>query len=281
MALTWLADVLRDAGLTVVEHAGWKTRAVDGSWSPTFGVIHGTGAPRSQPDETQVRLVRDGHSTLDGPISNACVDRAGRWHVLAGGRCNSTLVGTAGPFKGRGNVQALSTEACNDNIGEPWPSVQYAAYVRGWAAWCRRLGWSATHLVGHKEHDPKRKIDPSFDMATFRADVARAIAGAAGPTPGDEMPDEYSRNTAWRVQDLIELKPTVVVPETDAAGSPAKYTSPNKLAAKLDEILAAAKTASAGGVDVDDLAAKVADRLAPLLPTAEQVADVLAERLAK
>lgn len=178
-AQTWLAEVLRVAGITVVEHAGWQSRAVGGAWAPFYGVVHATAAPRSQPDETQVRLVRDGHSTLAGPIANACIDRAGRWHVVAGGRCNSTLDGTAGPFKGKGNSQALSTEACNDNVSEPWPDVQYQAYVRGWAAWCRRLGWTSSKLVGHKEHCPGRKSDPTFNMATFRADVAQLLAGGA------------------------------------------------------------------------------------------------------
>jgi hypothetical protein len=187
MPATWLADVLRAAGLTVVEHPGWKTRAVAGPWAPTFGVVHATAAPTSQSDATQIRLVRDGHSTLDGPISNACIDHDGRWHVLSAGRCNSTLDGTGGPFKGRGNSQALSVEACNDNRTEPWPPAQYDAYARGWAAWCRRLGWPASNLVGHKEHCPGRKSDPTFDMNRFRADVTRYISGGSPAPEGDDM----------------------------------------------------------------------------------------------
>lgn len=177
MSYTWLADVLRGAGVTVVEHTGWRTHDRPGDWSPRYGVVHATAAPRSQSDDVQVRVVRDGRSDLPGPIANAVIDRQGRWHVVSGGRCNSTLAGTAGPFEGLGNTYALSTEACNDNISEPWPAVQYQSYVRGWAAWCRRLGWTPAKLVGHKEHTPGRKTDPTFNMNTFRADVARVLSG--------------------------------------------------------------------------------------------------------
>ncbi len=183
MTLLWLADVLRAAGLEVVEHTGWKTHVRPGEWSPRYGVVHATAAPRTQADGVQVRVVRDGRSDLPGPIANATVDRTGRWHVLSAGRCNSTLVGTAGPYAGLGNTCALSTEACNDNVSEPWPEVQYRSYVRGWAAWCRRLGWSADRLVGHKEHTPGRKTDPSFNMVQFRADAAAVLAGEDDTMP--------------------------------------------------------------------------------------------------
>ena len=181
MTLTWLAEALRAEALTVIEHGNWLGRERPGSWQPSFGVIHATAAPRNQRDDVQVAVVRDGRSDLLGPIANACVDRAGRWHVLSGGRCNSTLVGTAGSFKGLGNTNALSTEACNDNGTEPWSAEQYDAYVRGWAAWCRRLGWPSAKLIGHREHTPGHKSDPTFSMSQFRADVARVIGSAKEP----------------------------------------------------------------------------------------------------
>lgn len=170
--ITWLADVLRAAKVEVVEHDGWKTHERPGDWTPRFGIVHATAAPRTQSDATQVRIVRDGRSDLLGPIANACVDRQGRWHVLSAGRCNTTLAGTAGPYEGLGNTYALGVEACNDNgLADPpeeWPDVQYQAYARGWAAICRRLGWEPDRLRGHKEHTPGRKTDPTFSMPNFR-----------------------------------------------------------------------------------------------------------------
>lgn len=177
MTLPWLADVLRDAGLRVVEHPNWKTHDRPGDWSPRYGVVHATAAPRSQADDVQVRVVRDGRSDLPGPIANAVLTRDGVWHVVSAGRCNSTLVGTAGPYEGLGNTYALSVEGCNDNLSEPWGAGQYQSYVRGWAAWCRRLGWTARNLVGHKEHTPGHKTDPTFNMDRFRADVTAVLNG--------------------------------------------------------------------------------------------------------
>jgi hypothetical protein len=170
MRVTWLAEVLREAGLTVVEHGGWQNRGWQ-PWEPRFGIAHATAAPRTQSDQQQVAIVRDGHSTLPGPIANCCVDRQGRWHVLAASGCNTALVGWAGPAKGIGNSGLLGVEACNDNRGEPWPAAQLDAYARGWAAICRRLGWSASKVVGHKEHQPNDKSDPSFSMTTFRTRI--------------------------------------------------------------------------------------------------------------
>lgn len=194
MAITWLADVLRDAGLTVVEHSGWKARTVGGIWEPRFGIVHATAAPRSQDDDVQVRVVRDGREDLRGPIANACVDRSGRWHVLAAGRCNTTLAGTAGPYEGQGNTHALGVEACNDNRDEPWPAVQYDSYVRGWAAIAKRLGWSPDRLRGHKEHTPGRKTDPTFSMSRFRTDVQTTLEE-------DDMPsaDEIAQRTVEKL----------------------------------------------------------------------------------
>lgn len=189
MKITWLADVLSAAGLTVVEHTNWKTHDRPGDWDPKYIVVHATAAPRSQSDDTQVRIVRDGRSDLQGPIANAVVDRRGRWHVLSAGRCNTTLAGTAGPYKGLGNTNALGIEACNDNglasPAEKWPTVQYESYVDGVAAICRKMKWSASHAVGHKEHCPGRKTDPTFGMPTFRTAVTKALTQEDDVTKDD------------------------------------------------------------------------------------------------
>jgi hypothetical protein len=184
MRALWLVDVLVDAGLDVLPHIGWQTRGWE-PWAPQYGIVHATAAPATQADEDQVRIVRDGHSTLAGPIANACVDRAGRWHVLASGRCNTALTGWAGPAVGLGNTNLLGVEACNDNRTEPWPAAQYDAYAAGWAAICTRLGWSAGRLVGHKEHQPGDKSDPTFRMDAFRNRVAELIEGDDDMEPRD------------------------------------------------------------------------------------------------
>jgi len=284
MTLTWLADELRAAGLVVVEHPGWTTHARPGGWDPRFGVVHATAAPRAQADDVQVRVVRDGRADLPGPIANAVIDRQGRWHVVSAGRCNSTLAGTAGPYRGKGNTYALSTEACNDNRGEPWPDVQYASYVRGWAAWCRRLGWNPGRLVGHKEHTPGRKTDPTFDMDRFRADVAAVLAGEDDDmqltdkvnlrTDGDV---KYSAKTAT-VEGILASTNYYVLQARDVqmaqlAGLRAELAGLRGVV----EQLAAAIAQAGGSVDTTAILRGVDERVARVR---DEVAAELARRLA-
>lgn len=184
MRIDWLAQVLRDAGLTVVEVPGWAGLGW-ASWNPTGGIVHATadGAARNPvadaaDDAAAIDVIRNGRPGLHGPIANAYQARDGRWHVIASGRCNTALTGTAGPLKGLGNHHLLGIEHENDNRDEPWPDVQYRSAVRGWAAICTRMGWTAGRLAGHKEHDPRRKTDPQgVDMDRFRADVTALMAG--------------------------------------------------------------------------------------------------------
>jgi len=284
MALLWLADVLRDAGLTVVEHAGWKTHNRPGSWAPTFGVIHATAAPRTQADSVQISVVRNGREDLPGPIANGTVDRQGRWHILSAGRCNSTLAGTAGPFEGRGNANALSTEACNDNRTEPWPTVQYNAYVVGWAAWCHRIGWTPGRLVGHKEHTPGRKSDPTFNMPKFRADVARVIAGEDNDMALTEGQAYVQHVMNYRLEGLRANREIITIP---AFGDQPAVTETNNLAAmlrlvamkvdidpaELAQIRAAAETGAATALTAgtDEIVAGVLAGLDPSNLTVESV----------
>lgn len=194
MRVLWLAEVLRAAGLTVVEVDGWRALGSD-QWAPTGGIVHATadGAAANPvadvaDDDAAIRVIRNGRPGLAGPIANVYHSRSGVWWVIASGRCNTALTGTAGPLKGLGNVNLLGVEHENDNRGERWPEVQWRTALVGWAAICRRLGWSAGRLAGHKEHDPGRKSDPlGVDMAAFRAGVARIIAGGTPAGGEDDM----------------------------------------------------------------------------------------------
>lgn len=275
MQLLWIAEVLRSAGLTVVEHPGWKTHSTGSTWTPEFGVVHATAAPRAQPDSVQVDVVRDGRADLHGPIANCVVDRAGRWHVVAAGRCNTTLVGTAGPYKGLGNTYALGVEGCNNNLDEPWPPAQYQSYVHGWAALLRRLGWGAHHLVGHKEHTPGHKTDPTFDMARFRTDVTAVLAGEDDHVTNDDI-----EKIARRAADLVKQEVWSATFGNDAteARFPGSATTPLTMKSYVVRAAMAAKDATRGVValaakdQVDENA--LAASLVPLL-TGDQLEAVI------
>lgn len=179
MRYTWLASVLRDAGLTVNEVDGWKTRGAD-TFGPVRGITcHHTAGSRTSSDAGEIRVLLNGSASAPPPIAQLYLSRSGQWWVVAAGACNHNKVGWGGPNQGYGNDALLGIEAQHSGAGEPWTPVQYNSYVRGVAALVRHeaSGWdvSVNRVAGHKEHQPGAKSDPTFNMDTFRADVRREI----------------------------------------------------------------------------------------------------------
>lgn len=187
---TWLADVLRDAGLNVVEQPGWKSRG-RGELATVKGVLcHHTG-PGSR--DGLLNLIEKGRKDLPGPLSQLFLDRDGTFYVMAAGRCNHA---GAGRWHGvtSGNSSFLGIEARNAGDGhDRWPEAQIDAYVRGAAAILTHIGADSIMAAGHKEYAlPRgRKVDPTFDMVEFRErveavmsgeDQAPAIVAASDPT---------------------------------------------------------------------------------------------------
>ena len=188
-SLTWLADVLKEAGLKVSEVDGWKTRG-RGDVGDIFGVIcHHTGSLNPQRlNMPTLRSLRDGRrasgnlSALPGPLAQLGLARDGTYFVIAAGKAIH-----AGPGKFRnvtGNARFIGIEAENEgSIGDfPWPDVQLKAYHRGVAAILKHLQKDASFCCGHKEYAPGRKPDPDLNMDRFRESVT-AIMNEAGPIP--------------------------------------------------------------------------------------------------
>ncbi|HVM07185.1 MAG TPA: N-acetylmuramoyl-L-alanine amidase [Acidimicrobiales bacterium] len=193
MRLTWLANVLTAAGLEVVEHGDWRARGRD--LNSVEGVVcHHTATSARSRDEAVVRLLINGRSALPGPLCQLGLDRRGRYHLIAAGKGNHNGHGLWGN-------QSIGIEAFNDGVGEPWPTVQVDAYVRGCAAICRKAGWPASKVLAHRETDPNRKVDPrGIDMDVFRARVDVALRPATPPAPRFDYPEKEVRTTA-----LIEV----------------------------------------------------------------------------
>ena len=181
---------LRAAGLTVVEVDGWRDRgrpASTGGFDPVGVLAHHTATSRASRDVDVVRLLVNGRSDLPGPLCQLGLDRDGVVHVIASGRANH-----AGKAKASGTVAAgdgnelyIGIEAFNDGRGEPWPKVQYDAYVLLCATLCREVTGNSVNTVrGHKETSVTGKIDPTFDMSEFRNRVAAAkVATTREPAP--------------------------------------------------------------------------------------------------
>lgn len=314
MRIPWLADVLRAAGLAVVEVPGWRGHG-SGTWQPTGGIWHATADGAAQnpvsdakDDAAAISIIRNGRPGLPGPIANAYVNRAGVWYLIADGKCNTAYAGTAGPLHGLGNFHLLGIEFENDNRGEPWPGVQYASALTGWSAICRKLGWQAGRIAGHKEHDPRRKSDPlGIDMNTARADLAAAISGrtismGVGAEVWDDMNGQYA---IWRVAAIAELEATYTggpqkgkpVPlvalltgmrdalAASAGREAASAVREQDMHTALKETLALLRTLSSGGsgdVDVNVILAKIEERSSDvtglLSSQSEELARMVAEQ---
>ena len=198
-SLTWLAQVLKDAGLKVAEQPGWEDRG-RGPMGVVRGVIcHHTAGPKTG-IMPSLKVITDGRPDLPGPLAQLGLGRDGTWFIVAAGRANHA---GAGSWKGvtAGNSSFIGIEA--ENMGtaaDPWPGVQMDAYKRGVAAILKKLGSDASMCAGHKEYAlPKgRKTDPDFDMVAFRADVDAIMKGDGTVLPPIPAADAQARPTLRR-----------------------------------------------------------------------------------
>jgi hypothetical protein len=205
MRLTWLADVLRAEGLKVDESQGWKGRGKD--LDRVEGVVlHHTATGPDVPDGRVDTLLIVGRPDLNGPLCQLGLRRDGSFYVVADGKGNHNGFG-------RWGNQSIGIEAYNDGVGEPWPREQLDAYQRGTAAILRHLGLDVSRAQGHREQDPKRKIDPAgIDLPAFRASVEKHMT--AGPTPpGDELTVAQIDDILKRLE-AIELRVIQIQQET-------------------------------------------------------------------
>src|SRR3990172_1563 len=178
MRLLWLTDVLRDAGLAVVETDGWQLRGRDGM-RPRIVIGHHTATGPSTSNAAVVALLIRGRPDLPGPLCHLGLDRQGRYHIIAAGKANHA---GAGSWKDANeSVEAIGIEAFNYGKSipfptrEPWPQVQLDAYDHGVAALLGHIGRDASHYCGHREWatPPGRKPHPSaIDLGAMRGRIA-------------------------------------------------------------------------------------------------------------
>lgn len=218
MKLTWLASVLRDAGLTVIEQPGWQTRG-HGDMGTVRGVmIHHTAGAKGK-NAPSLNIVQNGRPDLKGPLSQLLLARDGTYYVVAAGLCSHA---GAGAWQGitAGNASFIGIEAENTGLpDDPWPEVQMDAYKRGTAALMMKIRAPIIMCVGHKEYAlPKgRKSDPSFDMNRFRSEVA-ALMGGALPEPTKPTPAGSTKFTNITATVFGGPSDTMAHPTTGAYG---------------------------------------------------------------
>jgi hypothetical protein len=200
-----ILQALRAEGVDVSEYKSWRTHSRDhiGAWGPVHGVmIHHTV---SSGTASSVELCYSGHSALPGPLCHTVGSKDGRLWMVGHGRANHAGSGDGDVLRAVIDEKPLpvDNEANTDgnrhfygieliNLGDgkdPWPEVQKEAAVRWAAAICRAHQWSERSVIAHKEWQPG-KVDPTFDMAAFRARVAERLEHPASWSPTTPAPPE-------------------------------------------------------------------------------------------
>ncbi|WP_327143092.1 peptidoglycan recognition protein family protein [Nocardia sp. NBC_01327] len=188
----WLADALREAGLRVIEHDGWRDRG-HGDFGDLRGVLcHHTAGGGTD----DWRIVEYGRPDLEGPLAQLVLERDGTYRVIAVGVCWHAGRGSwPGWPTNNANYHTIGIEAVSRGDGTDWTPVQLDAYRRGCAAILRRIGRNADDCVAHREYSSEGKIDPyGIDMDAFRADVQALIDGEDAAMSAAEV---------TRIQDFI------------------------------------------------------------------------------
>jgi hypothetical protein len=213
--LRWLPDYLAAEGLNVRTWSGWETRSrSSGGFDSLLGlVVHHTVSNTSI--ENDARFCWE--NAADRPIGTCLLGRDGTYLVGTAGATNTNGRGgprltTAGVIPlDNGNRTCPAIEACNNGVGEPWPTVQQDAYIKGAAGFIRGIRAELGVDIGvngvfsHSEWAPTRKMDPAGPsrwrpaggtwshvdgMDRFRGDVFAHMLPPPEPEPEPEPPDD-------------------------------------------------------------------------------------------
>ena len=190
--LTDMADVLRAAGLQVVELDGWQTRARSSggyaSGSPMCVMWHHTASAGDGASDADYCTFRSN----DRPVCNLVVGRDGVVYVCAAGATNTN--GKGGPLTlpdGRTvpadsmNTRAIGIEFSNNGVGMAWPEAQMSAGFAASTALTAAYVGGADQVAGHVDWTT-RKIDPA---------TAAAVQGAWRPA-------SVNSSGSWALADL-------------------------------------------------------------------------------
>jgi len=182
---TGIANRLRNAGLHVVEIAGWQTRG-SSSFYPQGSVDHHTAGATSG-NAPSLNICINGRAGLSGPLCNVLIGRDNTCYVIAAGRANHAGRGSWYGLSGNSSVYGIERENTGYATGpraEPWRDDQHLAAGVAHAALME--GKNANFVCRHAEWTP-RKIDThSIDGNDLR-DLVHAIqekkSAPAAPKP--------------------------------------------------------------------------------------------------
>ena len=156
--LTDLADVLRAAGVPVVEVDGWQTRGRGGDGGqyqpgrPNHVMVHHTAGNGSASSEVNYMV----NVSDVSPVSNLFIardkDNAAVW-IMAAGPTNTNGKGSA-PWDPNTknddmNRMAIGIEIGNNGVGEPYGVKQQETLIATCAALCEAYSIPVAHCRSH------------------------------------------------------------------------------------------------------------------------------------
>jgi len=250
MKLSNLANVLRAAGLTVVESPGWATRGYAGQdLAEIRGILwHHTATNRAayaKSNAPTLAMCLNGRPDLPPPLCNIVFARDGTVHLAAAGVANHAGAGSApGIPKNMGNHYLIGIEMESSGVA-PWDwtedQIRVAPHL-GAALERAYLGGIPEDLrlqLGHKEYSSQGKIDPAGwpgDMDGLRASINAVLNGSAAIAPQGTTTSKDWFDMASEA-DLRK-----VVKAEIAAANPWGYKNPNLEKDDAYALLRAART---------------------------------------
>lgn len=207
-----LPHILRHYGLRVEEVDGWRARgrpASTGGFNPVGVLCHHTATGPSSSVASVINLLVRGRSDLPGPLCQLSLTRNGTVYIVAAGRANHAGVAKASGTvaSGDGNELYVGIEAHNNGVGEKWPNDQYDAYVLLCAVLCKEITHNSFKTVrGHKETSVTGKIDPTFNMDTFREKVAAKLRDLGGSPPAPKPTFSRGGRVDHAIDDLTKAE---------------------------------------------------------------------------
>jgi hypothetical protein len=199
-ALLWLPNVLRQAGLEVVEYEGWQTRSrSSGGYLPDgpLAVFWHHTASRATPGSDARWMC---YNSPSRPIANLMVPDDGTIWVLAAGCTNTNGKGQRMTFS-RGvvpqdaaNTRVVGVEICNDGVGELYSQHQIDVAFAASNAINGYVTNQARDVATHHSYARERKIDPATAKAVQGGWQPRSVS-TAGSWNLDDLRDECDRRS--------------------------------------------------------------------------------------
>lgn len=195
MILSNMANVLRAAGLTVVEVNGWQNRGFLGrDLADVRGVVwHHTVASRASMavnDAPSLNICTFGRSDVAGPLCQIVLGRSGTVYITAAGLSNHAGRGSAhGIPTDMGNYYLIGIEMESSGVA-PWDwtadQIRVAPYL-GAALEKAYLMDQAPEdrlQISHQEYSSEGKIDPAGwpgGMDGLRNSINKVLEGGQAP----------------------------------------------------------------------------------------------------